>query len=244
MSKLSNHEPLPAGVPARILVVDDHPLVRAGLAQLIRQQPGLICCGQADTAAAALAAVPTLQPHLVTVDLRLKGGDGLNLIKDLKLQYPSLLTLVISQSDEMVFAERVLKLGARGYLMKERATEEVLAAIHALLAGKIYLSSAVAAFALGRPGRTGPDAADRPLGNLSSRELQVFQLLGAGLNNRKIAQHLGVSIKTIEAHRENLKVKLGITNAPQLLRYATEQVNGPGSLPRSSDPPPSSNLPP
>ena len=244
MNKLSNHEPLPAGVPARILVVDDHPLVRAGLAQLISQQPGLTCCGQADTAAAALAAVPALQPHLVTVDLRLKGGDGLSLIKDLKLQYPSLLTLVISQSDEMVFAERVLKLGARGYLMKERATEEVLAAIHALLAGKIYISSAVAAFALGRPAGPGPDAADRPLGNLSIRELQVFQLLGAGLNNRKIAQHLGVSIKTIEAHRENLKVKLGITNAPQLLRYATEQVNGPGSPPRFNAALPSSDLPP
>jgi DNA-binding NarL/FixJ family response regulator len=136
----------------------------------------------------------------------------------------------------MVFAERVLKLGARGYLMKERATEEVLAAIHALLAGKIYLSSAVAAFALGRPSRTGQDATDRPLGNLSIRELQVFQLLGAGLNNRKIAQHLGVSIKTIEAHRENLKVKLGISNATELLRYATEQVNGPGSPPRSNVP--------
>jgi len=241
MSKINHDEPRPAGQSARILVVDDHPLVRAGLAQLISEHPGLVCCGQADTAAAALAAVPALQPHLVTVDLRLKDGDGLSLLKDLKLRHPALLTLVISQSDEMVFAERVLKLGAHGYLMKKRAAEEVLTAIHTVLAGEIYVSHAIATFALGRQPRPGPWGTAGRLRNLSIRELQVFQLLGAGLNNRKIARHLGVSIKTIEAHREHIKAKLGITNAPQLLQCAMDLVNGPGFPTNRSDAQPASD---
>ena len=225
------------GRKARILVVDDHPLVRAGLFQVINLENDLECCGQADSQDLALSAVETCKPDLVTIDIRLRKGDGLNLIKAINAQYPSLPTLVISQCDESLYAERALKAGARGYLMKERATGEVIAAIRTVLKGGVFVSPQIAAIALEKlvGGKTAKQD-DHAINTLTNRELQIFQLLGSGLSTRKIAEKLFLSVKTVEAHREHIKHKLGLSNAAELNRYSAEWVNGlsphllPGSL--------------
>jgi DNA-binding NarL/FixJ family response regulator len=213
---------------ATVLVVDDHPLVCEGLAQIINRQKDLSCCGGADSLPALQKAIAARKPDLITIDIRLQWGDGLYLIGFLKTEYPSLPTLVISQCDEALYAERALKAGARGYVMKERATDEVLTAIRTILGGGLYVSPKIAALALSKmigsraPGESGG------VGNLSNRELQVLQLLGAGLTSRNIAAKLGLSVKTIETHRENIKHKLGISNAVELVRYATNWLEGRG----------------
>jgi DNA-binding NarL/FixJ family response regulator len=223
---MSNGKSFYGGGPARILVVDDHPLVREGLVQIIKRQSDLVCCGEADTAAAAQTAVATHKPDLVTIDIRLQNGDGLEMIRDLTLLQPSLLTLVISQCDETLYAERALKAGARGYVMKERATDEVLTAIRTILAGELYVSPKIAALALHKMIGVKSSNHDGDISNLSNRELQVLQLLGAGLGTKKVAIKLGLSIKTVETHRENIKHKLRLSNAAELVRYAMDWVNG------------------
>jgi DNA-binding NarL/FixJ family response regulator len=214
------------GNRARILVVDDHPLVRQGLMQIIRTQDDLECCGEAASCFAAQKLVPTLKPNLVTVDIRMQGADGLELLKFFKSQHPEVLTLVISQCDEDLYAERALKAGARGYVMKERATDEVLAAIRTVLAGGLYVSPKIAALALHKMIGARPGNPNTSIHGLSDRELQVLSLLGAGLGSRKVAARLFLSIKTVETHRENIKHKLGLTSASELVRYATDMVNG------------------
>ena len=214
------------GKKARILVVDDHPLVREGLAQMFRHQDDLECCGEAGTIGAVQKFLTTEKPDLVTVDLRLQNGDGLELLKIFKAQYPGLLSLVISQCDEVLYAERALKAGAKGYVMKERATEEVLTAIRTVLRGGIYVSPRIAALALDKMIGDQPGKNQHNLHHLSDRELQVLQLLGAGLSNRKVAAKLFLSVKTVESHRENIKHKLGIASAAELVRYATDWLNG------------------
>lgn len=211
---------------ARILVVDDHPLVREGLVQIINRQSDLAACGEADSAAAALKAFAEFKPDLVTIDIRLENGDGLDLIRALSAQSPGLLALVISQCDESLYAERALKAGARGYVMKERATVEVLTAIRTILAGEIYVSPKIAALALHKMIGVKAGKEVGRISQLSNRELQVLQLLGAGLSTRKVAVKLGLSFKTIETHRENIKHKLGLPSAPELVCFATNWVNG------------------
>lgn len=214
---------------ARILVVDDHPLMREGLASLIKRHEDFIFCGGAGSVAETHEAVKTAKPDLVLLDLFLNGGDGLELIKVLKSQFPSLLILVLSQFDESLYAERVLRAGAHGYVMKERAVKEVVDAIRMILAGELYVSSKVAALALQKMIRTKPDTKNGSNGdgcveNLSDRELQVFQLLGIGMGTRKIADKLNLSLKTIETHRENIKRKLGLRGATELVNHATHWV--------------------
>jgi DNA-binding NarL/FixJ family response regulator len=210
----------------RILVVDDHPLLRAGLIQFIDRQKDMACCGEADSAASTQSAILCERPDLVLLDLRLRGEDGLEFIKSLKAQFPKLLILVISQCDEMLYTERALRAGARGYIMKEEATEEVLFAIRAVLSGELYLSRKLAIRLVqktieGRPAMAGPGVE-----SFTDRELQVFQLLGAGLSTRQIAERLNLSFKTIETYRENIKHKLGLAGAADLVRYATNWVEG------------------
>ena len=229
---MPEHDPIMASfssaVKARILVLDDHPVVREGLSLIINRELDLMACGYADSAEGLHAAVTSSNPDLITIDLGLQNGDGLDLIRTLQLSYPTLPTLVISQYDEMIYAERALKAGARGYVMKEQATEKVLTAIRAVLAGELYFSPKIAALALRRFGQNQAQGKEDNggIGTLSNRELQVLQLLGAGLGTRMIADKLGLSVKTIEAHREHIKHKLGLSSAPQLVNFAATWLKG------------------
>jgi len=211
---------------ARIFIVDDHPLVREGLRQIINRQDDLECCGEAEGVVAAQKQLSLLKPDLVTVDLRLQNGDGMELLKIIRAQRTGMRMLVISQCDETLYAERTLKAGARGYVMKERATEEVLTAIRTIINGGIYVSPRIAALTMTNMVGSGSVKSGRDVSNLSDRELQILQLLGAGLGTRKVADRLFLSVKTVETHRENIKHKLGLANAAELIRYATEWVEG------------------
>ena len=216
-------EPRP---PAKrsILIVDDHPVLRRGLASLIGSQPDLAVCGEAGSCQAALKAIRESPPDLAIVDLALAGSDGLDLIKEMKTRHPEIPALVLSMHDEAVYAERSLRAGARGYLSKQQLDETVLVAIRRLLAGETYMSEEVAArlaakFIAGHaPGN------DSPMEALSDRELQVFRLIGQGRSTRRIAESLHLSIKTIESHREHIKRKLNLETAAELAWRATQWV--------------------
>lgn len=207
-----------------MLVVDDHPIYREGLVALIERQPHLTCCGQLGQAREVLAAVQQTSPDLLLLDLRLGDGDGLGLLPDLHSQFPRLAILVLSQNDEGIYAERALRAGARGYVMKEAATDEVLHAVAAVLAGERYVSPRMSTRLLGEL-----LASERPLQPtgleaLSNRELEVLERLGLGRSTKEIAGELHRSAKTIQAHREHIKRKLGLPGGPALVRYATAWV--------------------
>lgn len=205
----------------RVLVVDDHPVVREGFASLIKRQRDFLLCGEAGTVAETYKAVETLHPDLVLLDLWLGGGDGLDLIKSLKSQYPSLRILVISFSDETVYAARSLRAGARGYVMKSQPSKEVLTAIRTVLADELYVSSTIASLMLSKSVGLSHARQSSTSELLTDRELQILQLLGAGQSTRKIAEALNLSFKTVEAHRDNIKHKLNLQDAVELIRYAT-----------------------
>jgi DNA-binding NarL/FixJ family response regulator len=204
----------------RVLVADDHPIVRDGLVQLINQQVDLICCAQASTQTEVFAAVTAHQPELLVLDLRLKDGDGLELIKSLKSQHPGLPVLVLSQFDEEIYAERALRAGALGYVMKEQASKEVVDAMRTVLAGRIYVTSTMTARLLQKAITTRVTSAEPSADNLTDRELQVLHCLGGGLSTREIAAKMRLSIKTVETYREHLKHKLSLRNAEELVYYA------------------------
>ncbi|HUA66665.1 MAG TPA: response regulator transcription factor [Alphaproteobacteria bacterium] len=206
------------------MIVDDQGLIQEGLSRIIGGQQDLEVCGSADGASAALKAVALHKPDLVLVDILLPDGCGVELIKNLVSEYPTVLALVISQCDETVYAERALKAGARGFVMKNRAVSEIPKAIRAVLAGEFYVSPQVAALALNRMG-TGHVRSQRDtIGKLTDRELQIFQLLGAGVATRDIAIKLQLSIKTVQTHRESIKHKLKLPNAVALRHFATNWV--------------------
>lgn len=213
---------------ARVLVVDDHPLLRAGLVSLIQDQPDLVLCGEADCAGDTILAVDSdPPPELVILDLMLGSADGLELIKQIRALRPGLLILVISMHDELIYAERALRAGATGYIMKKEPAQEMLTAVHAVLQGEVYLSGRMRVLLAEKGLATDPcrflvPQAEPPL---SDRELHVFRLIGAGLATKQIAAELRLSVKTIETYRENLKVKLRLANAPELLRAAKQWVD-------------------
>lgn len=214
---------------AKILVVDDHVVVRDGLVALIKREPDLRVCGATGSAREALALAARQKPDLVIVDLVLREGDGLELIKDLHALDPRLRCLVISMQDEGIYAERCLQAGARGYLMKSCATEEFLDAIRAVLAGDVCISPKMNARILnGFINHREPTPAAGPE-HLTDRELEVFTLIGSGLTTREAARRLGISIKTVETHRENIKMKLGLDNATTLIREAAAWFERHGS---------------
>lgn len=204
----------------QVLVVDDHPIVREGLVGLINRQPDLICCGEAGTILEAQAALETKAVDLLLLDLRMGAGDGLENIKSLKARFPNPPILVISQFDEGTYAERALRAGARGYVMKEQATEELLGAIRQVIAGELYFSPGVARLAIERMLAARPAARETGLSVLSDRELHVFTAIGAGKTTREIAAELSLSIKTIETYREHIKYKLGLSSGAELLERA------------------------
>lgn len=204
----------------RVLIVDDHPIVRLGLARMIESAPDLAVCGDAESVTGAKRAVRELQPDVVVVDLTLGQGDGLELVRDLRAHHPSLPILVLSMHEESIYAERMLAAGARGYIMKEAASDQLLIALRRVLAGKLYLSDALSARLQARGTMPPADHAEDPLARLSNREMQVLAKLGRGLSSRDIAADLTLSVKTVESHRQSIKRKLNLATNSQLLQYA------------------------
>lgn len=214
--------------PSRVLIVDDHPLMRGGLVQLIAKEPRLTLCGEADSVGTTILAVDDdPPPDLVILDLMLGHEDGLELIKQIRALRPGILILVISMHDEWIYAERALRAGASGYIMKKEPSAEVLAAVRAVLRGEVYLSGRMRVLLAEKGLAPEPCRALVPQANppLSDRELHIFQLIGAGLATKQIAEALHLSVKTIETYRENLKTKLRLRNAPELLRSAKAWVD-------------------
>jgi hypothetical protein len=204
----------------RVLIVEDHPFFRSGLAQWLNQQEEVTCCGEAGSLTDARKAVVKTRPDVILMDLRLGDGEGLDLIAEITQAHPQIRSVALSQFDEDIYAHRAMQAGARGYLMKSEATESVLAAIQTVMEGGIHLSPGMATKLLQN---IFPDPASRSLSlaRLSNRELQVFQLLGGGLSTIEISKHLMLSPKTVETYREHLKDKLGLGDASALLRAAT-----------------------
>jgi DNA-binding NarL/FixJ family response regulator len=214
-------------VKSRILVADEQPLLREGVVHFINRQKDLIVCGEADSIASARIKAARLVPDLLLLDLRLGSGDTIDLIEDFKIQHPSMAILVFSQFDETLFAEKALRAGAMGYVLKQEATEEVLTAVRTVLNGAMYVSRQIAVLIL-QKSLENPVLSlavnEVTVGKLSDRELHVFQRLGAGVGTRKIAAELKLSVKTIETHRENIKHKLGLGNGGELVERATDWV--------------------
>jgi DNA-binding NarL/FixJ family response regulator len=216
----------PSTPPARkkVLLVDDHPMMRAGLAQLINKQPDLMVCGEADDPAQAMRELERSKPEVVLTDITMPGRSGLEFIKDLRASYAELPILVVSMHDEMLYAERVLRAGARGYIMKEAGGEKLLAAIRQVLSGQIYIGPSVAAKIVDNFSAQKPRGSTSPIEKLSDREFEVFQLVGQGKSTRDIADSLGLSPKTVDVHRGNIKEKLELKDVTALVRYAVRWV--------------------
>jgi DNA-binding NarL/FixJ family response regulator len=206
----------------RIVVVDDHPIVRQGFVLLINQEADLEVVGQAEDPSAALTIISATKPDLVLVDLSLKNGDGLEMIKDLSRLYPELLMLAVSLHDENVYAERALRAGAKGYIMKSEATDSVMIAIRQVLSGGFFLSAKMNERLLIRLTTAGKQDTIDPMARLSDREFEVFQLIGQGYDTRLIAESLCLSIKTIETYKSHLKTKLDLKNSTELMQRAVE----------------------
>src|ERR1043166_4514088 len=209
---------------SQVLIVDDHPVLCDGLEQLIDRQPDLTCVGVADNTSDAKRLVQECKPDLMILDLRLKGGDALDFIKTLRVEFPEVKVLVLSQYDELIFAERTLRAGACGYIMKENVTDEVLRAVRKVLAGELYFSDRVAAAVVQRTLRDKPIASRVGVESLSDREMQVFQLLGGSYSAREIAEQFHLSRKTVETHCEKIKHKLSLHNVAELKQFARKWV--------------------
>jgi DNA-binding NarL/FixJ family response regulator len=212
----------------RILILEEHPLLRYGLVQYLNAQPDITVCGEADNIRDARNKIAEWKPQFLLIALRLGTGDSLEFVKALKAERPGLLILVYSAFEEAIFAERSLRAGAAGYVMKNAPKEELLAAIREVLTGNIYVSKDVAmrAFKKSLESRAAARSAHPTIGieRLSDREMHIFNLLGSGLGNRQIAQSLNLSVKTIETHRENIKHKLGLNSSRELVELAAKYV--------------------
>jgi DNA-binding NarL/FixJ family response regulator len=204
----------------KILLIDDHPLMRAGLAQLINRQADMVVCGEAGNPGEALSLLSSSGPDLVLADLTMRGRGGIELIKDLLAVRPGLSILVLSMHDEGLYAERCLRAGARGYLMKEAGSENLLAALRRVLAGQISVSPSVSESILDHISAKKPRGSSSPIQALSDREFEVFQLVGLGRNTREIAAQLHLSPKTVDVHRARIRTKLGLKNFTALVHYA------------------------
>ncbi len=207
-----------------IFIVDDHPLVRQGLGQVIGAESDMAVIGEAEDAAKALHAINTKNPDLVIVDISLRGNNGLELIKNIKALHPNLPILVFSMHDECIYAQRALRAGARAYVMKQEPADKIITAIRRIMTGDIYVSNRVADQVLHQLVNGGGDPAGSPVDRLSDRELEVIQLIGRGLSTREIAGTLNLSVKTIESHRAHIKEKLNLRNATELVQFSVQWV--------------------
>ena len=208
----------------RVFVVDDHPIVRQGLAQMINREPDLTVCGEAEEAASALQAIKHERPDILIVDISLVGPDGLELVKNIRLRYPGLPVLILSMHDESIYAERALRAGANGYIMKHEAAERVLVAVRQVLNHEIYVSERVASRMLHHYISGTSTVKQSPLADLSDRELEVFRLIGEGHSTRTIAEELHLSIKTVESYQAHIKDKLSLKNGRELVQHAIQWV--------------------
>lgn len=222
MSKTSATE---VSTKAMVFIVDDHPIVRQGLAELITRHKDLEVAGQAESASQAMKMITQIDPDIAIIDISLKDRNGLELIKDIKVHHPNLPILALSMHDESLYAERALRAGAKGYLMKEAATENVITAIRKVLNNQLYISDSMASRMVRKLVTGTTEIGTSPVDCLSDRELQVFILIGKGFGTRQISEQLHLSVKTIESYRAHLKEKLNIPSAPELLRYAIQWVN-------------------
>jgi DNA-binding NarL/FixJ family response regulator len=209
---------------SRIFIVDDHPVVRQGLALLINREEDLAVCGDAEEANSALQRIESLKPHLVVVDISLNGPDGLDLLKNIRMRDPALPVLILSMLDELLYAERALRAGASGYIMKQEATEQVLVAIRRILGGEIYVSDRMANKMLHRFVGGAPALARSPIAELTDRELEVFRLIGEGHGTRQIADELHISVKTVESYQAHIKEKLSLKNGRELVQRAIQSA--------------------
>ena len=224
-SKGKNKETPPGnGLKRQILIVDDHPLFRHGLAQLLNAQEDLAACGEAEDAPAALEAVRESKPDLVIVDISLKGTNGVELMKSIKAESPKLPVLIVSMHDESLYALRALRAGAKGYVMKKQPLDDVMAAVRKVLDGQIYVSPSLADQLIYKVVR-GNDGDKGAMENLTDREIEVLQLVGQGKGTRQIAEELRLSVKTIESHRLHIKEKLHLKTASEMIRFAVDWVN-------------------
>jgi DNA-binding NarL/FixJ family response regulator len=223
---LSPEPEAPGRSRRRVLIVDDHPIVRQGLRRLIDQESDLLVCGEADNARDAKIAIRELNPDAVIVDISLKQGDGIEIVKDARAHYPQLAILVLSMHDETIYAERLLAAGANGYIMKQAASDQFLIALRRVLGGSIYVSEAVGSSMIQKFAAGGTYVSANPIDQLSNRELQILQMIGRGLSTREAAVALNLSIKTVESHRQRIKRKLSLATGSQLVQYAVNWFSG------------------
>ena len=202
----------------RILIVDDHPMMRDGLRQLLATEPDLEVCGEAEDAQAALELAESLKPDIAIVDITLRSSNGLELIKDLHIRSPQTAVFVLSMHDESLYAERVLRAGGRGYIMKQEGGKKIIEGVRRILSGGAYVSENISARILDSISGRGQNKS--VVAALTDREFEVFQLIGQGVGTVEMAEKLHVSVKTIEVHRVNIKNKLGVPTAPELIRFA------------------------
>jgi DNA-binding NarL/FixJ family response regulator len=213
----------------RVLLVDDHPVVRQGLGLLIDREPDLQVCGEADGAQTAFQRLGTLRPDIVVLDISLTGPDGLDVLKEIRLRSVSLPVLILSMHDESIYAERALRAGANGYIMKQEATEKVLVAIRRILQGEVYLSERLTTAMVNQFVHRSAPAKTSPIVNLTDRELEIFRLIGEGHGTRQIADELHLSVKTVESHQAHIKEKLALKSGRELVQHAIEwAVNASG----------------
>ena len=205
---------------ARIVLVDDHPLVRERLAEMLNREPDLRVCGEAEDRQGALSVIATSKPDLAIVDLTLKDSHGLDLIKDIQARWPALAVLVVSMHEESLHAERAIRAGARGYITKQEATRKILLAVRRVLEGGIYLSDTIAAQLAPKAVGRGDAPAGVSLEHLADRELEVLQWIGRGYSTHEIAERLHLNFKTVETYRARIKDKLGLKDAHEVLQYA------------------------
>ena len=209
----------------KVLLVDDHPILRAGLRRLIDAETDMLVCGEAEEGPKAFELVGTLNPDIAVIDISLKGSNGIELIKNLKARYPNLPTLILSMHDESLYAERALRAGSLGYIMKEEAIEKVLTAIRHVIAGEIFLSERMKGRMLNQLVGGRIKQGTSSIDNLSDRELEVFRLIGEGRGTRQIAEELRLSVRTVEAYREYIKDKLNLKNGTELVQHAFQYVH-------------------
>jgi DNA-binding NarL/FixJ family response regulator len=211
-----------AGKKSKVFVVDDHPIVRQGLTLLINREQDLTVCGEAEDAQSAMHSVTSVRPDTMVIDISLNGPDGLDLLKDIRMRHPDLPVLILSMHDESIYAERALRAGAQGYIMKQEATEKVLVALRRILSHEIYVSERIANRMLQR--YIGSPNAERPssVADLTDRELEVFRLIGEGHSTRQIAEELHISVKTVESYQAHIKEKLSLRSARELVQHAIQ----------------------
>jgi DNA-binding NarL/FixJ family response regulator len=217
----------------RILIVDDHPIVRQGLRRIMENEDDLMVCGEAETVCDANIAIRELRPDAVVADISLRQGDGIELVREVRAHFPKLPILVLSMHDELIYAERILSAGANGYIMKQAASEQFLVSLRRVLDGGIYVSEAIGTNMIKKIAAGGAYISGNPVDRLSTRELQILHMIGKGMSTRETAQSLNLSIKTVESHRQRVKRKLNLSTGAQLVQYAVNWFAGSDG---SSDP--------